>query len=178
MSTDDSVDIIKTYEQVKIYRNAVKRYNGGTRNVGVEKAKGDYILFMDCDDWLEDKYCFEEIAKVIKENNYPDCVRLPYRFVKGSYTQCVMLCEDRPSELVPSIFVAPWTKCIKRELFAEFPENTMLEDVVQHIAQCDKIETMAVCEKPIIVWNRNNQNAISQPGNAHRLFNSCFICWI
>ena len=76
-----------------------------------------------------------------------------------------MLSESTPRELVQTVFVAPWTKCIKRELFAPFPENTLIEDVMQHIAQVDKIETISVCNKPIILWNRNNQEAVSAPGN-------------
>ena len=143
-------------------RNETKRFNGGTRNVGVSLAKGEYILFMDCDDWFLDKMVFQVIADVIKKDN-PDIVRLPYRFEQGTYSRDIMICESTPQTLVDSIFVAPWTKCVKRELFVPFPENTMLEDVVQHIAQVDNIETVSVCDRPCIVWNRNNRDAISQP---------------
>ena len=36
-----------------------------------------------------------------------------------------------------------------------------MEDVVQHIAQVDNIETMGWCNTPVVVWNRENENAIS-----------------
>ena len=32
---------------------------------------------------------------------------------------------------------------------------------MQHIAQIDNIETYAICNEPFIVWNRENENAIS-----------------
>lgn len=170
ISKDSSFEMIKKILEKSELKNPMlaiknkeKRFNGGTRNEGVRLAKGDYLLFMDCDDWFFDNMVFQEIANVIKKNNNPDIVRLPYKFEQGQYSKEMMICESTPQTLVDSIFVAPWTKCVKRELFVPFPENTMLEDVVQHIAQIDNIETVAVCERPCIIWNRNNRDAISQP---------------
>jgi glycosyltransferase involved in cell wall biosynthesis len=163
ISTDNSIDLItKTIndKRFKLIRLEEKRWNGGTRNIGVKNAQGEYILFADCDDWFNSNDCLETIAKVIEENNKPDCVRLPYSFIeigKGD----VMLHENSLEELANTVFVAPWTKCIKRELFVPFPENTLIEDVVQHIAQIDVIETLAYCPIPIMVWNRTNTDAIS-----------------
>ena len=69
--------------------------------------------------------------------------------------------ENIPKDLVNSVFCAPWTKCVKRELFVPFPENTLLEDVVQHIAQVDVINSIGLVDVPVVVWNRTNENAIS-----------------
>ena len=60
-----------------------------------------------------------------------------------------------------TVFVAPWTKAIKRNKIVKFPENTLLEDVVQHIEQIDNISSIAICRTPYAVWNRDNKNAIS-----------------
>ena len=55
-STDNSQEIINEYE--KKYPNLLKSYekeNGGlsdARNYGLEKANGDYICFVDSDDFL------------------------------------------------------------------------------------------------------------------------------
>ncbi len=173
MSTDASVEIVENYVDkfkgdIKIIQLDEKRWNGGTRNVGVEHAKGDYLLFADCDDWFNDEYCFEEIASII-DRRHPDCVRLPYSFTVGNSQKAMILKENTPQKLAGTIFVAPWTKCIKKELFVPFPENTLLEDVVQHIAQVDKIETIELCDRPIIVWNRKNPEAISAVGHKYRV---------
>lgn len=40
-----------------------------------------------------------------------------------------------------------------------------MEDVVQHIKQCDKINTIVSCNSPIVVWNRNNSNSCSKEEN-------------
>lgn len=175
ISIDGSVEIIKSYiaekdlhDKFTLYTTEEKLWNGGARNAGVREARGDYILFADCDDWFSDKYCFKEIARII-ESYSPDCVRLPYSFTAKNSKRTMMLKENTPQKLIGTIFVAPWTKCIKRELFVPFPENTLLEDVVQHIAQVDKIESIRLCDKPIIVWNRGNPNAISAAGHKYRV---------
>lgn len=56
-SPDHSCDIIKDYQ--KKYLNLIyikhpyNKRSGGARNTGMSIAKGDYILFIDPDDWIE-----------------------------------------------------------------------------------------------------------------------------
>lgn len=161
MSTDNSVKLIKEYkdERIKLIELDHKAYNGGTRNIGVKEAKGNYILFVDCDDWIYSKESLKEIVKTIASSR-ADLIRLSYVAHKGKECK-IRLRESSLKDLVNTVFVAPWTKCVKRELFVDFPENTLLEDVVQHIAQIDNIKTYAICSTPWIVWNRDNDNAIS-----------------
>lgn len=161
MSTDNSVEIIKEYLSWNIWLIELKekRYNGGTRNVGVENATGDYILFLDCDDYLYSKDSLEQLNRVIEQNKV-DLIRLSFAGKDKKITK-VNINDKTIKDLANSVFVAPWTKCIKRDKFVPFPENTLLEDVVQHIAQIDNIDNFKVCEFPFIVWNRTNENAIS-----------------
>lgn len=63
--------------------------------------------------------------------------------------------------LVHDLNVACWTKAIKSELMVHFPENTLMEDVAQHIAQCDKLESVVSLNKAYVVWNRRNENSCS-----------------
>lgn len=164
MSTDNSLPIIKNMlegrPRVKIIELKEKRYNGGARNVGVEHATGDYILFADCDDWVNNDMCLAEIAKIIRLK-HPDIIRLPYRAYINKRAATVNVKEKNLETFTKSVFVAPWTKCVKRELFKPFPENSLLEDVVQHIAQLDVCKTFENCPVPIMVWNRDNKKAIS-----------------
>ena len=62
---------------------------------------------------------------------------------------------------------ACWTKVIKTELIKEFPENTLMEDTVQHINQCNYIKTMDTLNKTCIAYNRMNNNALTSP-NKHQ----------
>ena len=163
MSTDNSPRLIEHYYNrlnMRFIKLTKKAYNGGTRNIGVQEAKGDYVMFMDCDDWLYNNEVLNKIAQEINRT-HADLIRLPYQAYTTRARGRVNYHENTPAELVKSIFVAPWTKCIKKELFVEFPENTLLEDVVQHIAQVDNIETIGYVNTPVIVWNRANDGAIS-----------------
>lgn len=161
LSTDNSLNIIKEYndERIKLIELKEKRYNGGTRNVGIDNATGEYILFVDCDDWL---YCKDSIKEIVKkiDQSHADLIRLSY--VAHKRKECKIILREKNLDLLAnSVFVAPWTKCIKRDKIVKFPENTLLEDIVQHIEQIDNINTFCLCITPFIVWNRDNENAIS-----------------
>lgn len=169
MSTDNSPKILeeitKRNPHCYFIKDSRKKYNGGTRNACVGLAEGEYILFADCDDYFYKNNALETISRIIDENDHPDLIRLPYHYLVAKGEGNVTLAEPTLETLTRSVFVAPWTKCIKRELFVPFPENTLIEDVSQHIEQMDKIETYAKCPIPIMVWNCRNQNSISNPAN-------------
>lgn len=55
-STDQSEKILEEYAQKDKRIHCFTKINGGTstaRNVGLKEAKGEYIVFLDGDDWLE-----------------------------------------------------------------------------------------------------------------------------
>lgn len=57
-SPDDSISIVEAYAKkhpnLKIVRNKVNRKLGGARNAGMDVAVGNYIWFIDSDDFIED----------------------------------------------------------------------------------------------------------------------------
>jgi len=120
-----------------------------------------YTLFIDSDDTYTDNYCLENIYLLITNNNYPDCVRLSYNYCLGKNITLNILTETSPEAMVHNPNVACWTKCVKTSLIQLFPENTLMEDVVEHIQVCDNISTVVPCTTPIIDWNRNNANSCS-----------------
>lgn len=163
MSTDNSVEIIKSYKDKRIHlvENKEKRYNGGSRNVGIDyPIESKYTLFIDNDDWFNSEDDFKEIHDAIVNNNYPDCLSLGY-YCYTNALNYIKLERNDPATLVNDINVACWTKAIKSELMVHFPENTLMEDVSQHIEQCDVLETCASLDRPIVVWNRQNANSCS-----------------
>jgi glycosyltransferase involved in cell wall biosynthesis len=75
-STDNSLEIIREYEKKDTRIKLVSQENRGlyaTRQVGIKMASGDYILFMDGDDWLEKCAC-EKVA-ALAEKTHADIIQ-------------------------------------------------------------------------------------------------------
>ena len=85
-STDKSLEIIKNKykknKKISIYHKS----NGGlssARNYGLEKCNGEYIAFIDSDDWI-DPDCIEKVVKCIQVNDFPEIVEFGYRKVNDN----------------------------------------------------------------------------------------------
>lgn len=60
-STDDTWSHLQRWEtlfpnHVLLYRQEVNRRQGAARNIGLQCASGEWITFVDADDWLEPDY--------------------------------------------------------------------------------------------------------------------------
>ena len=70
-STDDSCKVVQSLLNKDDRVKLITKQNGGvsdTRNIGIEKATGEYVAFIDADDWVElDAY--EKMLKKIKSEN-------------------------------------------------------------------------------------------------------------
>lgn len=71
-STDDSVEIIKSYNNTKFKIFQQKNAGPATaRNKGIKEAQGKYITFLDADDYWENTF-FEETISFLSKNT--ECV--------------------------------------------------------------------------------------------------------
>lgn len=78
-STDHSGKICDEYAEKDPRVRVFHQENGGVhtaRNLGICEAKGDYILFVDADDWI-DSNTVQTVYGIIHEH-YPDVVRFTY----------------------------------------------------------------------------------------------------
>lgn len=86
-STDNSPEIEaeyqKKYPNVKVYRNERNLGQSETRNRGIELAEGDYIAFLDSDDYVNPGM-YEELYQAAVENNMPELISTGLKFVEGS----------------------------------------------------------------------------------------------
>lgn len=168
VSTDNSVEkikeIIENYstKNIQLIELKEKAWNGGSRNRGLQKAKGKYIIFLDSDDWLTHDNILQELYDYIIKKNYPDFLRLPFKILTPeNNVLTVPLYEDNFHDIANSCFVGAPTKCIKREKMVLFPENTLMEDAVQHIKQIDNIDNFDNFNNPFFVYNKQNTHSTS-----------------
>ncbi len=82
-STDESEKIIKNYndKRIKYYKNKNKGI-GKTRNFGIEKSSGEYLMFIDSDDYISNNCC-EELYKKAKNENADIVVADYYKDIEG-----------------------------------------------------------------------------------------------
>lgn len=84
-STDISPKICDEYEKKDARIHAYHKENGSlssARNYGMDRAKGDYIIFPDPDDWVEPTY-LEGLLKIRERNEADLSICGQYRFVDG-----------------------------------------------------------------------------------------------
>ena len=72
-STDDSLQICKEYAKQYSHINVLTQCNAGpaaARNAAIDKAKGDYLLFVDADDTVSPNY-FDVLSSAICKHPAP-----------------------------------------------------------------------------------------------------------
>lgn len=141
-STDNSFEILRKYQAQ--YPGRVYVYNtenhgvSSARNFAVEKSCGEYLWFVDSDDYIEPDACERLYAKAVDDSN--DLVlfsRYDVDADTGEKTENKTFhfnqnfrMSDKPYELV-KLSPFPWNKLIKKELFEKthFPEGIRFEDL-------------------------------------------------
>lgn len=117
---DNTAEIAREYTD-KVFE--VQWHNcGKTRNKGLDKATGKWVLFMDDDDWWMSNTAFKEIADAIVKNG-KDFDVLVFDFIFGNNGWQT---HQNPDQ----IYIAIWNKAWKREFIGEhrFPPMPHSDD--------------------------------------------------
>ena len=135
-STDKSMDIVKKYD-VKII-NSKHVEVSEARNIGAKQAKGEYLVFLDSDDWW-DKDLLKEVSKSL--DNDPDLVRFQVRTVtdndeRTDYNEeefTGLTGEEAFNRIVKFHYIESiWCYAIRRKYYEkekfEFKKGTIHED--------------------------------------------------
>lgn len=165
MSEDNSLEIAnKMLKGHKILKVPYKKYNGGTRNIGIMEATGDYIMCIDSDDWLINDKVLEDLNNFIEDE---DIIRTGYSLYNGE----IIFTDIPKHETMMDLFVEPtcavWTKVIKSEILKNtlFSEGTLMEDKVHHYRIVDHSNSFADFPQVTHVWNRTNTHSVSTKRN-------------
>ncbi len=156
-SKDNSGNIAKEYEKNNKDRVIyVEKENGGlsdARNYGLKYATGDFIAFLDSDDYIE-KNAYEEMYnKAIEENaDYVEC-----DFI-WEFPNKIRVDKQYPyknkKDMLSFVRVVAWNKLIKRQLITdnnlEFPKGLRYEDVEFTYKLIPFVNKFAYVDKPFI----------------------------
>ncbi len=76
-STDASLEILKKYRELDSRITIHEQSNQGAgpaRNYGIKNARGDYIAFLDSDDYWADERCLDKLVLFLEEKECPPIV--------------------------------------------------------------------------------------------------------
>lgn len=125
-STDNSLNICKSYADGRIC--VYSKENGGqssARNYGLDVAQGDYIVFVDSDDYIEENYV-ERLVLAISSDPSVDIAQCGYRkFGKVNqvytHTATIILGNDAFEDYLKNITLTSlvWDKIYKKEIIGK-----------------------------------------------------------
>lgn len=173
--TDNSVAIVQRLQAQYPQLQLVHKPNGGlsdARNYGLQYAKGEYIGFIDSDDYVDTTLYAKMMAKVDEGHDVVVC-DIHYFFEDGSgyVMQGINYHGDdmHKNALLSPMFA--WNKVYHRRYFDKglrYPLHTWYEDTpvtTMIFAECDKIGHV----KEALIHYRQRQGSIMGSNNSPRI---------
>ncbi len=173
-STDDSRNICDTYSGR--YKNVVVRHipNGGAslaRKKGLELSKGDYVTFVDSDDYIAPNYVLELYNLIIKygtkisacgvrrvevDENDNDNANKEHE----DYTDKLLEFDELMPRFFKYEFWGFWGGLYHRSVFdgLDFPKATLSEDYYVKTQMFCKEQQMVVTEAPLYCYEYHSES--------------------
>lgn len=153
------------------------------RNTGLEQAKGEYICFVDSDDWIE-KEMVETLYNACKENK--TLLSVCGRYIVSNGEKIKDKCFPKSSvinsvEFLKYMFVgkdcdcAVWDKLYHKSLWDNiyFPNGRIYEDIAVQYKIVLKNDSIAIINKPLYNYFRR-EGSITRERFSERLFDYPF----
>lgn len=160
-STDNSVEVINKFNINLLKTNRLQA--GGARNLGLKQATGDYIIFLDSDDYLSCDDVLEKLTNIIVDE---DIIFLNYsKNTYGDIKEVIEEKEDIAIKIENTKQLGCPTKCFKRSLLENisFPECKRYEDIIFTLEAMCKTEKYTYFEESFFTYRKvPNSNITSE----------------
>lgn len=172
-STDGSGNICDRYSKKDHRIKIIHKENGGvseTRNIGMDASSGEYLLFVDADDWLEKDMCKQLIDAAINGNS--DIVICGYKkFYEEDNTFKIIIPEknqekEQFGDLITSTKANVdgylWTKLIRKSLIQKNfrADIAIKEDLVFLIENFKDCTKYSVVETPLYNYRIHKNSSL------------------
>lgn len=180
-STDDTPLILDNYAKLDNRIKVIHKNNGGpseTRNKGLKIARGEWVVIIDSDDWIEPDYIenflFADVGSdlVIQsisdyQKDLPTC-NITYHFPEKLWIHDEIATLFSDKKMMK--YGTPWSRIYKLEIIKEhnllFNTNFSLkEDVLfahQYLSKCNKISTVSYFGYHYIYHQTSLSNTVSK----------------
>lgn len=193
-SPDSCGEICEEYSKKDNRIKVIHKQNGGlsdARNAGLDIAQGDYLLFVDSDDWIEDETC-ETVLKFAIENK-ADIVPFGIAKVYENGTKKIqpikLQKEVASAECIKALIYKveecglcnyAWNKLYSSILFEDlrFPKGLLYEDQGITYKLFHKSKRICVCHKKLYNYYQRN-NSITGGGEYYpKQINDRLFLWM
>ncbi len=179
-SKDSSLDICRSYEKKDPRIRVIDKVNGGlsdARNSGMAIAKGEYIYFLDGDDFIEPTLldsCIRQLKKtgadmVIFDVYQYFASRNTKEIIRNVYDQNEVYTLDEHPEMITQILNAAWNKMYRLSLFKQnhitYPWGCYYEDLGTTYRLLLRTSRIAFINEPLYDY------LADRPGNITQQFN-------
>lgn len=172
-SPDNCGRICDEYSKKDYRIQVIHQTNGGlsnARNTGIKHAKGQYIAFVDSDDFIDTEYC-ERLYNILKDTEYDFSVCNVQRFHDGNYIS--PLNESETLSVYNNIeFLSMqvnkksefgvWNKLYKRSIFEKiaFADGKINEDVIFSADLAAYLSNGVICTNQKLYFYRQREGSI------------------
>ena len=139
-SPDRCGEICDHYAELDSRFKVFHKENSGlssARNFGIDHSSGEYIMFVDSDDWVSSDFCRTAYSSAIKQKS--DLVMFNYQFVYDDNSTKSPIHKRKEGKcswqegidlILGQVGVYAWNKLYKRTLFEgiRYPEGRLFED--------------------------------------------------
>jgi len=177
-SPDNSIDICTKY--AKQHHNIVfiRKVNGGisdARNAGIKLARGEYLIFLDSDDYWNNIFTLSDLARLAKKEVdlilcgchflFPDNTNYVFKLSKENLSFSYL--KDFFTLVKNNYFKpSPWSKIIKRKIILEnrlfFPTGKTHEDLGWSFDIAKHIQTYDIYETPFYIYRTKRKGATTE----------------
>lgn len=191
-STDSSLKTCSQYQQQDKRIRIINQKNAGvsaTRNVGIEISTGEYLTFVDPDDWYVSPSSITDLYKLLKNKNadisignfntYDEVKQSSYVLVfTNRFKQLCMTSDEwfdneyNSEEAVSQCFSSSCGKLYKRNCFLSirFPVGKIIEDDLTMWKIYLSIKKIAYTNQPIIFYRENRPQSITKKASDIQMY--------